>query len=62
MISVQNIYIEPEKAKSGEPKVRVEANGENKVLIKRNIQPATVLEMKFARLRKVIRRRSSAIL
>lgn len=61
MISVQNIYIEPKKNNSNELKGTVETNRENVISIQRNIKPPTVLEMRFARLRKVIRKRSSSI-
>ena len=61
MITVQNIYVEPETIKSNEPKRKMETNREGAISIKRNFNPSTVLEMRFARLRKVMRKRSSSI-
>lgn len=62
MINTQNAYLEPIITKPNETKGKVEPNESQVIFVRRNFNPSTVLEMRFARLKKVMRRRSSGII
>lgn len=62
MISAQKVYIESKENKPNETKGNIESSRAEVIFIRRNIKPPTVLEMRFARLRKVMLKRSSSII
>lgn len=58
MKNTQNVYVEPKMTGLSKTVKKIEQNRENTVYIKRNFKPATLFELRFARLRKVIQTRS----
>ena len=62
MISLRENYVRSEENKLNEKKESVESNRDTVILIRRNINPPTILQVRAARLRKVMRRRLSSII
>ena len=68
MISLQNVYGQPEETLLGQNELKLNEineqleSSEPVILIRRKIQQKSLLEIRYARLKKALRSRSSSIL